>query len=195
MKYKIGVFGSAENINDTAKDMSKAVGRILAQKNCIVITGGCSGLPYLAAYEASKNGSEVWGFSPEYNLDEQKKAFIKDDYKIYTKLIYITEKTTILTDRFVRLKYRNVTSTGNCDAGIIVSGRWGSMNEFTNLFDMGKIIGVLEGTGGIADELRHLTQKISKKSQAKSIFNADPTLLVEEMLHELSSKTRSIDHN
>lgn len=59
--------------------------------------------------------------------------------------------------------YHNVLTTAACDAGIIIAGRWGSMNEFTNLYDMGKVIGVLTGTGGIADELPQLLKKISKK--------------------------------
>ena len=64
------------------------------------------------------------------------------------------------------------------------------MNEFTNLYDMGKVIGVLTGTGGIAEELVTLNQKITKKSAAKVIFNSSPEQLVQEILNELSAKTR-----
>ena len=41
------------------------------------------------------------------------------------------------------------------------------MNEFTNLYDMGKVIGVLTGTGGIADELELLNQKGSQMPESK----------------------------
>ena len=63
-----------------------------------------------------------------------------------------------------RKKYRNVSSTANCDAGIIISGRWGTMNEFTNLYDMGKVIGILTETSGVADEIKNLSKKINKET-------------------------------
>jgi len=61
-----------------------------------------------------------------------------------------------------------------------------TMNEFTNLIDMGKVIGVLRGTGGIADELEQLTKKINKPSKAKVIFHDSPKELVQEVLKELA---------
>ena len=76
-------------------------------------------------------------------------------------------------------------STANCDAGIIISGRWGTMNEFTNLFDMGKAIGVLTGTGGVADELPAFCKKITKHNRSKVIFNDEPEKLVELVIKEL----------
>ena len=111
------------------------------------------------------------------------------DLSIYKKLTYIPRSFSFASDIQVSKKYRNVISTANCDAGIIISGRWGSLNEFTNLYDMGKIIGVLTGTGGIADQLPKLSQKNSKKSKAKILFNDSPAELVKGVLHELSEKT------
>jgi len=35
---------------------------------------------------------------------------------------------------------------------MIISGGWGGLNEFTNLLYDGKPIGVLIGTGGVADD-------------------------------------------
>lgn len=63
-----------------------------------------------------------------------------------------------------RLKYRNVVSTIHADAGSIISGGWGSLNEFTNLLYDGKPIGILAGTGGVADELPEWFPRQRKKS-------------------------------
>ncbi len=187
MKYKVGVFGSGAGemaeIMPKAKQLGEVLGKYAAK--LIIVTGACSGLPYEVASEARKHGVEVWGFSPMFDLDGQKQNWPDDDFTIYDKLIYIPKDYPFAKDKRACMKYRNVISTATCDAGIIISGRWGSLNEFTNLVDMQKIVGVLTGTGGIADELEGLARKINKEGQGKIIFNDDSEALVTEVLAEL----------
>lgn len=184
MKYKIGIFGSAV---DEKKALKKAeeLGRELNKHNIIVITGAADGIPYKVASTAFKLGSEVWGFTSTITLQEMKKIAENQDLNIYKKLFYVPQDYTFKKDIQVCRKYRNVTSTATCDAGIIISGRWGTMNEFTNLYDMGKIIGVLTGTGGTADELQRLMKKISKKSKALVIFDSSPKSLINKIINSL----------
>ena len=55
------------------------------------------------------------------------------------------------------------------------------MNEFTNMYDYGRKIGVLEGSGGISDNaIREFTKIITKKTGAEVIFDSDPVALVEK---------------
>ena len=191
MKYKIGVFGSnAEELSANVISKAKQIGRELANYNLVIITGGSSGVPYLVAYEAAKKGIEVWGYSPVNSIENQKRFAPNDDISIYKKLIFVSKNFLFSSNLDVSKKYRNVISTANCHAGIIISGRWGTLNEFTNLYDMGKIIGVLTDTGGIADQLPVLTQKISKKSKAKVIFNNSPKELVINIIKELNDRIR-----
>ena len=186
MKYKIGVFGSnAEELSAKVIHKAKQIGRELADYKVVIITGGSSGLPYQAAHEAAKKGIEVWGYSPVDNMENQKKFAPNHDISIYKKLFFLPKNFLFSSNLDVSKKYRNVISTANCHAGIIISGRWGTLNEFTNLYDMGKIIGVLTNTGGIADELPYLTKKIHKKSKAKVIFNSSPKELVKMVINEL----------
>lgn len=195
MNYKIGVFGSAIQEETEAITKAKILGKELALNNCIVITGGGSGMPYIAAYEAAKNGAEVWGFSPNLNKAEQLAVYENDDISIYKKVYYIpknylklffvTKEDNLFPQEAARKKYRNVVSTANCDAGIIISGRWGTLNEFTNLVDMGKVIGVMIGTGGIADMLESLYRKINKPNNSKVIFNDSPKDLIKQIINEL----------
>lgn len=186
MKFKIGVFGSnAQELESSLIDKAKQVGKELAKHDIILITGGSSGIPYLVAHEAAKKGIDVWGFSPVIDFKAQKKLTPNDDTSIYKKLIFVPQTFAFAHLIEVSKKYRNVISTANCDAGIIISGRWGTMNEFTNLYDMGKIIGVLTNTGGVADKLSRLTQVIRKKSKAKVIFNSSPKELIEKIIKEL----------
>lgn len=188
MKYKIGVFGSAVDEGNIVNKKAHKLGQVLSKQNLIVVTGACTGVPYEIAREAFRNGAEVWGYSPVLNINEQKKFTPNDDLSIYKKIIYIPKSFEFFSSLEVSKKYRNVISTANCDAGIIISGRWGTMNEFTNLYDLGKIIGVLTGTGGIADELPTLCKKINKKSKAKVFFSNSPNDLVNKVLKELNSR-------
>lgn len=55
---------------------------------------------------------------------------------------------------------------------------------------MGRIIGVLTETGGIADELQKLYEKIQKKTDAIVIFEKNPKILVEKMFQELNNKLK-----
>lgn len=185
MKYKIGVFGSAEGDLDKLIDIAHKLGEELATHNVILITGASTGLPYEVAKTAKKAGTEIWGYSQATNLKDQQKLSPGCDSSIYKKLIYIPKSYEFASDYSVCKKYRNVTSTANCDAGIIIAGRWGTMNEFTNLYDMGKVIGVLTATGGIADELPGLLKKISKKSKAKVLFSNSPKELIKKLIDEL----------
>lgn len=188
MKYKVGIFGSAEG--DFEKILTKAqeLGRVLAEKKVIVVTGASTGIPFVVARNAYEHVAEIWGFSPATNLTAQRKMMEGIDNDVFSKLFFIPKGYLFAKDENVCRKYRNVTSTATCDAGIIISGRWGTMNEFTNLFDMGKIIGVLTGTGGIADELESLMEKINKPSKAKVFFSDSPNELIKKILSELEQR-------
>lgn len=187
MKHKIGVFGSAEGDFERIKGKVNELGKELGKRDIIVITGASNGIPQEVALVAKNNGAEIWGFSPGSTLERQKELLPKSDTSIYDKLIYVPDTYEFIGQKSICLKYRNVTSTATCDAGIIVSGRWGTMNEFTNLYDMGKIIGVLTETGGVADELASLMKMITKPSKAKVFFDPDPKNLVGKIFDEVGN--------
>lgn len=188
-KYKIGIFGSASGkIETNSVEKAKKLGISLSKYQINIITGACSGLPYLAAHEAASKGSSVLGYSPKLGLSGQRDFTPKDDLSIYKKLIFVPQDFEFAANDQACKKYRNVISTANCDAGVIISGRWGTMNEFTNLYDMGKVIGVITGTGGIADELLPLCKKISKKNKAIVLFDSQPEKLIEKIIKELGKR-------
>ncbi len=198
MKVKIGVYGSNRVESEHALKMARALGRELAQKGVIVITGACSGMPYAVAAAAKQEGAEVWGFTPELDAESQQRAYPNDDIKTYSKLFYVPQNYTALffkehplppaQDFGARLKYRNVVSTVNADAGIIVTGGWGTLNEFTNLIYDGKPIGVLTGTGGLADELPAWFPRLRKKSDSKVIFSSDPHEIATSLIDEIERR-------
>jgi predicted Rossmann-fold nucleotide-binding protein len=197
VKYKIGVYGSNTVEGEEAVQLAQALGTELARNDIIVITGACSGMPYTVASAAKRQGAEVWGFSPDLGEADQQSAYPHDDITIYTKLFYVPQEYEALffldqplpppRSWSARLKYRNVVSTIHADAGIIISGGWGSLNEFTNLLYDGKPIGVLIGTGGLADELPQWFPKLRKKSESRVCFSPSPAHIVALLLKELAS--------
>ena len=188
-KAKIGVYGSAISESPELEAKARELGLILAEHDVILITGACSGLPYQVVSTAyKKNHSEIWGFSPAKDYEGQLAFTPDDDPAIYARLLYVPADAEFVDRPDVCKKYRNVLSTAACDAGIVMSGRWGSLNEFTNLYDMGKVIGILTGTGGIADELPALDKKIHKPSKAKVIFDSSPRALVERVFEEVQGR-------
>ena len=61
-------------------------------------------------------------------------------------------------------KGRNVVNVSNADAIIVVSGHVGTLNEFTIAYDEGMVIGIMQGSGGIADAIRDIIKIASKKT-------------------------------
>jgi len=194
MRHKIGVYGSGVAENQQAIQAARELGYALAQRNVIVITGGGSGMPYLVAQAAKQQGAEIWGFTPERNALGQQQSYPSDDITLYDKLFFIppaydcafflNEQLSDSLDRSTRLKYRNFLSTTHADAGIIVAGGWGTMNEFTNLLYDGKPVGILLGTGGLADELPEWYPRLRKKSESTVRFHRVPTDLVTILLQD-----------
>jgi len=68
---------------------------------------------------------------------------------------------------------RNLLLTRSSDAVVFVCGRMGTLNEFTIAFEDGKPIGVLEGTGGIADRLREIVEN-SHRGFGNIVYDTDP---------------------
>ncbi len=181
----IGVFGTAKVASSELGDLAGRIGCALARAGCGVITGACSGLPYRAAHAASALGAPVVGFSPMHDIDGQREFVPEDDPAIYTSLLFTPRDIPFAHDLLVRKKYRNVVSTATCDAGIIIAGEWGTLNELTNLIDFRKPVGVLRGTGGIADAAPELARSLP--GGERIMYESDPERLVGAIVARLRS--------
>jgi predicted Rossmann-fold nucleotide-binding protein len=180
---KISVYGSAAGlIHDEIREKAKEIGRELARKKCILITGACPGLPYEAVLGASGLSGKCIGFSPATDL---KIHTSRDKFPVegFSKIVFIPKEYAHSKDPLICRKYRNVSSVAESDAVIIIGGRTGTMNEFTIAYDFGKNIGILEGSGGITKRaIRVLLQDIDKDRGSKIIFDPDPIHLVDSLI-------------
>jgi len=172
MKYKIAVSGGAsiENVPTDAIVLARQIGKEIVRQGCILITGATTGLPLLAAQGAKEEKGISIGFSPAYSELSHIRSFKLPtdffDVIVYTGFGY---------------SGRNLLMTRAADGVIVISGRMGTLNEFTIAFEDKKPIGVLEGSGGTADRIRSLT-KGPLRQKPKIVYSHDPRELVEGLI-------------
>ncbi|MFA5178147.1 MAG: hypothetical protein WC427_01135 [Candidatus Paceibacterota bacterium] len=180
-KYNIVVSGAAITkicCHDIER-LSKEIGIAIAESGHTLITGATTGVPYFAALGCKEAGGFNVGFSPA----ESELAHIKTyclpvdtfDVMVYTGADYAG---------------RDVTMTKAADAVIIVCGRMGTLHEFTTAVETKKPIGVLERTGGTADEIRNLMKRIFSREEEKVIFETDPKILVAKMIKTIEQNKK-----
>ncbi len=174
MKLKIGVMGSAtgnptREVLKTAYDLGKAI----AKNDCVLITGACPGLPYETAKGCIDAGGLSVGISPGLSLWEHKTKYHSPD-DLYDVLIFTGSG----------LMGREVTAIRSCDIVITIGGRSGTLGEFSIAYDEGKLIGVVEGTGGISNHMDEILNAIDKNTGAKILFDKDPASLVKRLVDE-----------
>ena len=178
MKVKIGVMGSAEEMPDVC-EKAEALGRAIAERDAILLTGATTGLIYKVGKAARAAGATHIGISPAHKAEEHvdKYALPLDacDAIIYTGF---------------GLKGRNVVLVRSCDVVVFISGSIGSLNEFTIAYDEGKVIGCLTGTGGVADEIERLAQVFTKRTKAKICYADNPVELLNRCMTAFHNRER-----
>ncbi len=182
-KFRIGVYGAG--IDTSFTDLLKKareVGRAIAEKGHILVTGGCGGLPHAASLAAYRMGGETIAFSPAVSLEEHIHVYGYPS-EGFSKIVFVPREFKYAHDPDVCRKFRNVMSVAYVDAAIIINGRIGTLNEFTIAYDLGKPIGVLKNSGGITTRvLPILLEDVKKPSTSKIIFEEDPKKLVDSLL-------------
>jgi len=174
MKTKIGVMGSAEQL-PALGEMAAALGKAVAARDLILLTGATTGLIYETGRAARDAHAMHIGISPAHNERENVEKYDLPldacDAIIYTGF---------------GLKGRNVVLVRSCDIVIFIAGSIGSLNEFTIAYDEGKIIGCLKGSGGTADEIERVVRSLNKPTSSKLFFESDPVKLLDLCLAALS---------
>jgi len=171
MKLKVGIMGSAGGVlRADVKRKSRMLGGALGRRGCVVVTGGCPGYPQEATLGAKAAGAVTLGISPALDLTEHVKRYGSP-----------VEGIDALIFTGAGLMGREVVAVRTCDIVIIIGGRSGSLGEFAIAYDEGKVIGVLAGSGGIADVIPRLLKSIRKKTGSKVVFDADPERLVRRL--------------
>src|SRR5437764_10567353 len=174
MKNKIGVMGpSAEPDSPRIAELARSMGEAIAARDLILLTGATTGAVHLIGKTARDAGALHIGISPAANEREHAERF-KLPIDACDALIYTG----------FGLKGRNVVLVRSCDIVIIFSGSIGGLNEFTIAYDEGKLIGCLKGSGGAADEVQGIVERLPKKTRARIVYDNDPATLIDACLAE-----------
>ncbi len=173
MKITIGVMGSAGGAySDEAYARLVQLGKAIADHNCILITGGCPGLPYAAVQGAKAAGGMVIGISPGLSREEHVQKYHSP-----------TEGFDVLIYTGSGLMGREVENIHSSDIVIIAGGRSGTLGEFAIAYDEGRLIGVLTDTGGIADAIADLISLLDQKpTGAVVLYDDDPARLINRLV-------------
>ncbi|MDQ3093922.1 MAG: hypothetical protein M3Q70_01970 [bacterium] len=183
MNYAICVSGAAAgNTVERSKEDAYAVGQAIAQAGHIITTGATVGLPFHAARGAHANGGKSIGFSPASSVREHVNKYRLPigvyDFVCYTGMNYVGR------DAFLVM---------SSDAVITLGGRFGSLHEFTTALESHTLCGVLLGSGGAADFIPELMQKLDAPDSAKVIFETDAHRLVQKIVEALDKEYHGLD--
>ena len=170
------VIGNAKNISKAEK-----LGAAIAAANCILVTGACPGLPDDVADAAKKNGGFVLGISPAFS----QRAHVE-------KYLSPIENYNLILYTGMGLMERDIVNIRSSDAIIVVGGGIGTLNEFTVAFDEGKIIGILQNSGGISDKIPEILKFTHREEFENLVFESDEQKLVEKVLEKLNSGERVV---
>lgn len=171
---KIAISGAAAGIaSDEGDELAYRIGKEVAKRGGVLLTGATSGVPYAAARGAKSVHGQTIGFSPAHSLLEHTRKYRlpvdHHDIMFFTGYDYAG---------------RDVLLVDMADAVISVSGRIGSLHEFTSAFERKKIIGLLLHSGGLSDDIPEILRK-ARRGMGRVIMHADPRELVELVFEEL----------
>ena len=182
MRRSICISGAAAGVSvDESCGLAYELGVAIAKSGHILTTGATVGLPLYAAKGASDAGGVSIGFSPAARLREHTTKYRLPigffDYINFTGMRYIG---------------RDIHLVQSSDAVITVGGRMGSLHEFTTAIEAHMPCGVLLGSGGLADVIPELLEKLEEPAGSLVIFDTDPQKLIERIVSILNEKNKDI---
>src|SRR5690349_12539756 len=140
MRVTMGVIGKNEqHENDVVSEATMAaaeeVGRLIAKRGGVVVTGGRFGVMEAASRGAKMEDGLTIGFLP---------AMDKKTANAYVDIIFPTGLG----------RARNLLTARSCDALIMIGGSCGTLNELTIAYAEARPVVILNGSGGWADRIQ-----------------------------------------
>ncbi len=167
----VGVMGSAGGkLGVEVLQTVHRLGATIARRGYVLITGACPGMPQEAVKGAKEEGGIVVGISPALNMEEHVIKY-HSPTRGYDAIIYTGSG----------LMGREIENIRSCDVVIFAGGRSGTLGEFAIAYDEAKVIGVLEGTGGITQHLEEIVGMVKKDTGAVVCYDTDPEHLLDKL--------------
>ena len=167
----VGVMGSAGGeVPEEVCERVRQFGREVASRGYVSITGAYPGIPQEAVKGPMEKGGFVVGVSPALNFEEHILKYHSPSHG-YNAIIYTGSG----------LMGREIENIRSCDVVVFAGGRSGTLGEFAIAYDEGKVIGILEGSGGITDHLETIVQMVNKKTESIIVSDSDPARLLDKL--------------
>jgi len=178
-KIKICVSGAAEMgfLGPQDYEIAKELGREITRQGAIIVSGATTGFPLWAAMGAKEAGGVSIGVSPASNerehVDTYRLPIDNMDFIVYTGFGYAG---------------RDLLLVRSSDAVIIGAGRIGTINEFTDAYEDGKVICILKGDWDTDEVLQNVIEK-SHRVNDRILYADSPKEAVAKTI-ELVTKLR-----
>lgn len=165
---------------DEIHEIGYELGKELAKKNCVILTGATTGVPLWVAKGAFENGSLVIGISPARSYREHTKLYkLPVDY--HHLILYSGEGYS----------GRNLLLIKMGDGIIFICGRTGTLNEFTAAFEEEKPMAVLTGSGGTERYFQDVIRS-AEKGEGQILWESKPDILVEKFVNFLKKDLENV---
>ena len=180
-RITVGVMGSAADFLTEAERtrlsmVAQRLGAAIARRGFVLLTGATTGLPDMVSRAAGALGCLTIGISPAANREEH-----------VTEWELPPDGAQLIIYTGFGLKGRNVINIRASDIVIIFGGGMGTLNEFTIAYDEGKVIGVLRGSGGVADQVDSIVKFAGKPGRRPVLYDEDPEALIDSCVEALGS--------
>jgi len=135
----IGVIGKNEQhandpVSAATMQLAHEIGRLIAAKGGVVVTGGLGGVMSAASRGAKDAGGLTIGFLPSMDRDSANE---------FVDVVFPTGLG----------RARNLLTARGCDSIVMIGGGCGTLNELTIAYADGRPVVILRGSGGWSDKL------------------------------------------
>jgi uncharacterized protein (TIGR00725 family) len=175
-KYQICVSGAAKGDSaDQGKLLAQAAGAAIAKAGHSLMTGATTGLPNESAigYKAA-GGKMSLGISP---------ASTKVEHVL--KYHLPTEAYDAILYTGLHYSGRDALLINSSDAVVSIGGRLGTLHEFTVAMETHTPIAILQGAGGIGDQIEGLLKLLPNADPDLIFFESDPDKLLAKLTQML----------
>jgi uncharacterized protein (TIGR00725 family) len=175
-KYQICVSGAAKGHSaEQGKLLAESVGAAVAKAGHSLMTGATTGLPNDAANGYKEAGGKMsLGISP---------ASTKVEHVMKYRLP--TESYDAILYSGLHYSGRDALLINSADAVISIGGRLGTLHEFTIAMETHTPVGLLEGAGGVGEQIEQLLKILPNADPDLVIYDSEPDKLVERLTHML----------
>lgn len=175
-KYQIGVMGSAADTkyNKKIENIAEEVGRLLAEKECVVIYGAEKDYDSLST-AAARGAKKASGLTVGVTYGKGKDIWDKKN-----------NTDVIICSGLERGGGREFVLVNSCDGIIAISGGSGTMNEMLVAYQLNIPVVVMTGTGGWADKMAG--KYFDSRKRMKAVAAKNPKEAVKKIIGLINYK-------